>query len=81
MLEAKEFKVSDPFLAHCVAIVATIYLQESFVDDESKRREKQSNFDKCLLFIRGFGGQWPHVGRIVSPTSSPFARLFNYQGS
>jgi len=65
MLEAKPFKVTDPFLGHCVAIIATIYLQESFVDDPGTRREKQDNFDKCLKFIRGFGEQWPHLGRIV----------------
>ncbi|KAF4624745.1 hypothetical protein G7Y89_g13422 [Cudoniella acicularis] len=65
MLEAKQFKVTDPFLGHCVAIIATIYLQESFVDDPSTRREKHDNFDKCLQFIRGFSTQWPHVGRIA----------------
>lgn len=65
MLEAKAFKVTDPFLGHCVAIVATIYLQESFVDDETKRRSKQDCFEKCLKFIRGFGPQWPHLSRIV----------------
>lgn len=66
MLEAKPFKVTDPFLGHCVAIIATIYLQESFVDDPGTRREKQDNFDKCLKFIRGFGEQWPHLGRIAN---------------
>jgi hypothetical protein len=65
MLDAKQFVVTDPFLAHCVAIVATIYLQESFVEDMSKRKEKQDHFEKCLKFIRGFGPYWPHVGRIV----------------
>ncbi|KAG4440375.1 hypothetical protein IFR05_004168 [Cadophora sp. M221] len=66
MLEAKPFKVTDPFLGHCVAIIATIYLQESFVEDPGTRREKQDNFDKCLKFIRGFGEQWPHLGRIAN---------------
>ncbi|KAG9229599.1 fungal-specific transcription factor domain-containing protein, partial [Amylocarpus encephaloides] len=70
MLEAKEFVVTDPFLAHCVAIVATIYLQESFLGDLSKRREKKESFEKCLKFIRGFGRSWPHVGRIASKLSS-----------
>ncbi|TVY27038.1 hypothetical protein LHYA1_G004755 [Lachnellula hyalina] len=65
MLEGKQFKVTDPFLGHCVAIVATIYLQESFVDDLARRKDKQDCFDKCLRFIRGFGAQWPHVGRIA----------------
>jgi hypothetical protein len=66
MLEAKAFQVTDPFLGHCVAIVSTIYLQESFVDNPGTREEKQACFDKCLKFIRGFGPQWPHLGRIVS---------------
>ncbi|KAJ5032247.1 uncharacterized protein L3040_008855 [Drepanopeziza brunnea f. sp. 'multigermtubi'] len=66
MLEAKSFKITDPFLGHCVAIIATIYLQESFSEDPGTRREKRDNFDKCLRFIRGFGEQWPHLGRIAN---------------
>ncbi|KAK6587513.1 hypothetical protein PZA11_000803 [Diplocarpon coronariae] len=66
MLEAKPFKVTDPFLGHCVAIIATIYLQESFSEDAETRREKQDSFERCLKFIRGFGDQWPHLGRIAN---------------
>jgi hypothetical protein len=65
MLEAKSFKVTDPFLGHCVAITATIYLQESFVEDGNIREKKMENFSKCLKFVRGFK-EWPHVGRLVS---------------
>ena len=62
MLEAKSFKVTDPFLAHCAAIIATIYLQESFVEDS--RSEKMDNFAKCLKFVQGFV-EWPHVIRMA----------------
>lgn len=62
MLDAKSFKVTDPFLAHCAAIVATIYLQESFVEED--RAEKMHNFANCLRFIRGFE-EWPHVMRMA----------------
>ena len=65
MLEAKSFKVTDPFLGHCVAITATIYLQESFVEDAAIREQKMENFAKCLKFVRDFQ-EWPHVGRLVS---------------
>jgi hypothetical protein len=71
MLDAKGFNVTDPFLGHCVAIVATIYLQESFVDDPAQRQEKQACFHKCVHFIRRLGAQWPHVNRIVGSLSSP----------
>ena len=69
MLEAKSFKVTDPFLAHCAAIVATIFLQESFVEED--RIRKMHNFANCLRFLQGFK-EWPHVMRIVSesPTKS-----------
>lgn len=63
MLEAKSFRVTDPFLAHCAAIVATIYLQESLVEED--RGEKMENFEKCLKFVQGFR-EWPHVIRMVS---------------
>jgi len=62
MLEAKAFKVTDPFLAHCAAIIATIYLQESSVEDS--RSEKMDNFAKCLKFVQGFV-EWPHVIRMA----------------
>jgi len=75
MLEAKGFKVTDPFLGHCVAIVATIYLQESSVDDNARRRNKQECFEKCLKFIQSFGAQWPHLGRIVSGIQNPIENL------
>ncbi|KAB8298064.1 hypothetical protein EYC80_001832 [Monilinia laxa] len=64
MLEVRSFKVSDPFLAHCVAIIATIYLQEYFAEDPIVRQEKRDNFDKCLRFIRDFK-EWPHVARMA----------------
>jgi hypothetical protein len=70
MLESKPFRVTDPFLGHCVAIVATIYLQESFVVNPVTRREKEESFNKCLAFVRGLGEEWPHLSRIVSTTST-----------
>jgi hypothetical protein len=69
MLEAKSFKVSDPFLAHCAAIVATIHLQESFKDDPGVRVTQRLKFAKCLEFIRGFEDQWPHIVIIVCSQS------------
>lgn len=65
ILAAKAYKVSDPFIAHCAAIVATIFLQETFERDATIRTEKRENFTKCLRFIEGFE-EWPHVARIVN---------------
>lgn len=66
MVEGKQYKVSDPFLGHCVAIIATIHLQHAFtIVDPSKRKEKKCNFAKCLNFVRVMGQQWAHMAIIA----------------
>lgn len=65
LLEEKSYLVSDPFLAHCVAIVATIHLQQSFGDDGDIQQVKKDNFSKCLRFCRKIGEYWPFIDQIV----------------
>ena len=65
LLEKKSFYISDPALAHCVVIVATIHLQHSFVNDRALRDKAQQAFDKCMKFLRGMGGTWPSVTIMV----------------
>ncbi|KIW82602.1 hypothetical protein Z517_05629 [Fonsecaea pedrosoi CBS 271.37] len=59
------FHLHDPFLAHCVAIAATIYLQQSFSDDTEVKAAKERGFRKCVSFIRGLGTCWPYIGQLV----------------
>ncbi|KFG82510.1 hypothetical protein MANI_110791 [Metarhizium anisopliae] len=61
MLDKKSFHISDPSLAHCIAIVATIHLQHSFVQDRALRDKAQQGFDKCMSCLRRMGGTWPCV--------------------
>ncbi|KAJ5759276.1 hypothetical protein N7520_006432 [Penicillium odoratum] len=63
LLETKNFEVSDPTLGHSVAIVATIYLQHSFADDQSFRKKAQTGFKKCIRFLQVMGRRWPHIDR------------------
>lgn len=72
----KDFMLSDPFLIHCAAIAATIYLQQSFTDDHTVRAEKQDCFKKCFTFIRGMGHYWPYGNQLVSPNTS-YAQNFH----
>ncbi|KAL4922138.1 hypothetical protein BDW62DRAFT_207895 [Aspergillus aurantiobrunneus] len=65
LLETKEYKVSDPTLGQCIAIVATIYLQHSFVEDAFFREKAQSGYDKCLGFLQRMALQWPNIERQV----------------
>jgi hypothetical protein len=65
LCKEKNFKVTNPFLVHCVAIVATIYLQQSCTDDISVRSEKQDHLQKCLEFLRTIGSSWPYIHQMV----------------
>lgn len=65
LLERKSFQPSDPALAHCVVIVATIHLQHSFVDERSLREQALAGFDKCMGFLRRMGPIWPRVSVMV----------------
>lgn len=68
--EKKSFVVSDPSLAHCVGIVATIHLQHSFVDDLSLRGKAQAGFEKCMKFLRRMGSIWPSTAIMVRAIST-----------
>ncbi|KAJ5292959.1 uncharacterized protein N7443_008912 [Penicillium atrosanguineum] len=65
LVESKSFEVSDPTLGHCVAIVATIYLQHSFAEDQVFSKKAQTGFEKCLRFLRAMAYRWPHIDRQV----------------
>lgn len=65
LLDRKAFQPSDPSLAHCVVIVATIHLQHSFVEERSLREKALAGFDKCMGFLRRMGSIWPRVSVMV----------------
>lgn len=73
LIEDKGFQVSDPSVAHCVAVVATIHLQHSFSRDLRLREKAQGGFDTCLKFLRGMGGYWPCVSNMVSNSVLPLS--------
>jgi hypothetical protein len=63
--EERNFKVSDPFLGYCVAVVATIELQLSYTEDAAIRKSKQERFESCTKFVRSLGEEWPHMASLV----------------
>jgi uncharacterized membrane protein YhaH (DUF805 family) len=65
LLESKSFQLSDPALAHCVVIIATIHLQHSFVQDPSLRNKAEMGFTKCLDFLYRMASVWPNVSAMV----------------
>lgn len=71
LLEERQFLVSDPTLAHCVAIVATIHLQHSFVPETELRERSLAGFQTSLRFLRSMGTMWPHVSTMVGVPVEP----------
>ncbi|KIW12783.1 hypothetical protein PV08_07970 [Exophiala spinifera] len=65
-VNATSFRLSDPYIAYCVSVVATIFLQQSYAEDAETRSSKQKNFDKCLNFIQNLGAYWPRVSEMAS---------------
>lgn len=65
LVEKQQFQVSDPVVAHCVAIVATIHLQHSFAKDDVLRQKAQKGYDKCMSFLDRMGLIWPCVASMA----------------
>ncbi|KAL4971949.1 hypothetical protein BDW66DRAFT_164558 [Aspergillus desertorum] len=61
LLESKRYEVSDPTVGQSVVIVATIYLQHSFVEDVFFREKAQTGYDKCLAFLKRMALRWPNI--------------------
>ncbi|KIW31360.1 uncharacterized protein PV07_03016 [Cladophialophora immunda] len=65
LCQKNDFPQFDPFLAHCAAIAATVYLQQSFSDDVEVKATKQASFRKCVSFIRDLGSFWPYINQLA----------------
>lgn len=65
----KEFEFSDPFVGQCIAIAATIFLQQSYTEDQVTRIEKQGKYKVCLRVVQQLGRSWPHVEKLVCEVS------------
>lgn len=65
LVERQQFQVSDPFIGNFVAILATIHLQHSFVQDEVFRKKAQNGYEKCIRFLDRMADIWPCVSYIV----------------
>lgn len=65
IIEKTGFRISDPSIAHCVAIVATIHLQHSFVQDITSRQRAQNGFNACIKFLDRMGLIWLSASAMV----------------
>jgi len=62
----KQFQFSDPLIGQTIAIVATIFLQQSYTEDVEKRAERQAKYSTCFEFVQELGKYWSCVNQLVS---------------
>lgn len=66
IINAKSFRITDPLLAYCAAVAATIELYSEFSRTDSVRIEKRERYIKCLDFVRSFLPSFPATIDLVS---------------
>lgn len=60
------FIVNDPFVAHLIAVTATVYLFLLNAKDDDTALQARLGFDKCYDFIKRMSDTWKHLRYTVS---------------
>lgn len=69
LMRSRNFVTFSPVLIYCVAVVATIELQRTFLRDHEQTAQStasQQNFDKCLRFVSHMNQKWEYAARMVN---------------
>ena len=66
MITAKAFRVSDPFIGHCIAIAATIHIYFCRAADKSTREAALDRLARCVAFLAELASCWPSCRWLVS---------------
>ncbi|KAJ5313193.1 uncharacterized protein N7443_000077 [Penicillium atrosanguineum] len=67
-MASRQFYISDPLFAYCAAVVATIELHQSFVEEKQhqhKQRRRQS-YQACLDLIARLTDTWPALEHVIN---------------
>lgn len=65
-VEARSFRITDPILGYCAAVVATIESQLIYSVDEATAQKKRRNIESCRRFIRSLAPSIPSMMELVS---------------
>lgn len=77
LLEQKQFRLTDPLVCHCAAIVATIELQLSVTTELGAREERRQTFTRLVDYIRDMVATWPLMERLASHLTSTFSSILS----
>lgn len=65
-IEARGFRVTDPILGYCAAVVATIESQLVYSVNEATAQRKQRNIESCRRLIRSLAPSFVLMKELVS---------------
>ncbi|RAH67131.1 uncharacterized protein BO66DRAFT_379698 [Aspergillus aculeatinus CBS 121060] len=64
LLEEKAFRITDPIVGYCAAIVATIELQLQYTGSTDERAIKKQRLQRCVDMVDQLGAIWPALRRL-----------------
>ncbi|OJK02251.1 hypothetical protein ASPACDRAFT_58597 [Aspergillus aculeatus ATCC 16872] len=64
LLEEKAFRITDPIVGYCAAIVATIELQLQYTGSTDERASKKQRLQRCIDMVEQLGAIWPALRRL-----------------
>lgn len=65
-IEARKFRITDPVIGYCAAVIATIESQLIYSVDEVTAEKKQRNIQSCRRLIRSLAPSHPSMADLVS---------------
>jgi hypothetical protein len=74
-IEARDFRITDPILGYCAAVVATIESQLIYSVDDATKEKKKRNIGSCRRLIRTLAMSCPLMEQLVSRGLFPFGAV------
>ncbi|KAI5361275.1 hypothetical protein Slin15195_G123880 [Septoria linicola] len=71
----KDLRLVDPFIAHLVAIAATVQLEHTLSKDKSIASAARRRFQKCREYLIDMAKIWPNVSGTISQSDDLASRL------
>ena len=68
-IEARNFRITDPIVAYCAAVIATIESQLIYSVDEVTAEKKRRNIESCRRLIRRLATSYASIANLVSYNS------------
>ncbi|KIX08585.1 uncharacterized protein Z518_03241 [Rhinocladiella mackenziei CBS 650.93] len=81
MVSEKAYRISDPFIGHCVAIAATVHIYFCRAADRRIREAAQVKMATCVTFLGELALLWPSCRRVLEKLQTLIHSAFPFNRS